>query len=196
MKLRTSFKNNKNMLIFLGILFLIGVIIGSIVFMKQPDITKAAISLELNEFPTIVEASNQNQIIFHILIILILFLLSFTVIGIFGSFFYLFYEGCSLGFSLAMFYYKFKLSGIVFSLIFNIISKLIFVLIIVYVCIIGVKIAKKIIGSIVLKQDEITYRFLKRHSLILSIVVGSVLLSEVFVYFLGNKILSIFLFLL
>ena len=74
--------------------------------------------------------------------------------------------------------------------------KLVFLLILFYIVFMGIRIVKRIIGSIVLKKDEITYFFIKRHIMLLGIVLGVGLVNEIIVYFLANRILKLFIFLL
>ena len=196
MTIRTSIKKNKYKLIFLVVLFSISIIFGILLFNTQADIVKSAINIEMDMFKELIINKNQNQIIYHLIILTILFALNFTIIGVVGSIFYLFYEGCSLGFSIAVFAYKFNLTGIIFSILFNIITKVVFILLLVYVCLLGIKISKKILGSVVLKKNEITHYFIKRHLILFGIILGSSLLSNIILYFLGNKVLALLLFLL
>ena len=51
-------------------------------------------------------------------------------------------------------------------------------------------------GGVILKRNEITYQFIRRHFIILAIVLGVGLVNEVLTYFFANKILKLFLFLL
>ena len=196
MLFRTSFRNNKYKLIFLGILFSLGIIFGILLFNAQSDIVKRSISIEMDSFADMVRNINQNQIIYHLLVLSILFALNFTIIGVLASIFYLFYEGCSIGFSIAIFFYKFNTTGIMFGIIFNIVTKLIFILLIIYVCLLGIKIANKILGSVVLKQNEITHYFIKRHLILFGIILCTSLLTNIIIFFLGSKVLALFLFLL
>jgi len=184
MKLGTSFNKNKTMILFIVSLFVIGIIVGIVLFINESEIMKNLITLEMDGFGDLIRNTNQNQIIYHLIIILILFLLNFTVIGFLGTLFYLFYQGCSLGFSIAVFAYSYGIGGVLFGLLFNIVTKLIFILILFYLVFLGVRVVKRIIGSIILKKDEITYLFIKRHIMILGIILGIGLVNEIIVYFL------------
>lgn len=196
MKLRTSLKNNKYILMFLCTLFVIGIIFGIIYFIKQPSIVKSAIGTEMDMFKELIKTTKQNQVLYHLLILVIIFFLNFTVIGFLANIFYLFYEGCSLGFSIALFTYKYKISGIIFGLIFNIITKSFFLILIGYIGFLGIKIVKKTIGSVVLKQNNLNYIFLKKHILIFFIIIGVSLFSDLILYLWGNSFLKLFLFLI
>ena len=196
MNARTSLGKRRNIIIFLVVLFLIGIILGFVIFYKQNDIMKSSIGLELDNFVNLVKNTKQNQILYHLIIVSGLFLLNFTVVGWLFNLFYFFYEGCSIGFSLAMFLFKFKVGGLFFGIAFNLLVKFIFVAVLFYITMVGVNVIKKMVGSVVLAKNEISYMFLKRHALILGIVLGIVLIYDMFWYFLGNKILGLFVFLL
>jgi len=196
MKLRTSLNKNKTRIVFILSLFVLGIIVGVAIFIREPEIMKNIIVLEMDGFGDLIRSTNQNQILFNSLILLILFLLNFTVIGFLGTLFYLFYQGCSLGFGVAVFAHTFGIGGLLFALLFNIVTKLVFILILFYLVFLGIRVVKRIVGSIVLKKDEITYLFIKRHLMILGIVLGVGLLNEIIVYFLANRILKLFIFLL
>ncbi len=195
MKKRTSFKN-RHLLLFLLVIFTLGLIFGIVIFLKQNNITKSAISLELELFNNIIKTTNQNQILFHIFLCLIIFLLNYTGIGIIASLGLVFYEGISFGFSIAILTFKFKISGLIFALIFNILTKGIYILLIIYIAYAGINFLKKVIKCIQSKRYEISYSFIKNQGKILLIVLGIILVNEILIYFFGNKILSWFLFLL
>ena len=196
MNIRTSLKSNKYKLIFIGVLFLIGIFFGIIIFFKQPNIIKENISLQLELFTQVITSNRVNQLLYHLIILIILFILNFTVIGFLGTIFYLFYEGCSFGFSVAIFTYKYKLSGLLFSILFNIVTKFCFLLLLMYVSYKGITVIKRVIGSIVLKQNDITYLFIKRNLTVLSIIISISLISDILLYAVGSKVVQLFLFLL
>ena len=192
--IRTSFKN-KGILIFLISIFLIGFIFGFIYYFKLPLITKTGINENLLDIKSLLKDANLNYFFQHNIIFTMIFFLSFTVILFPFIIFYLFYEGVSLGFSFIIFFSSFKMSGLIYSLILFIITKLLYLLFIFYLIYNSFIITKTMILLILKKNRNINITF-KKYLQRLIILIVIMLLYDVFIYFLGSKILCLFKFLL
>lgn len=194
MKLKWT-SSNKTLLKFLISLLFIGIITGIIVYIKQPSIIKTSIINELDLLDITLKEARQNNFIYHLIIFSIIILLSLSVVGLPIMIFYLFYEGISAGFLIASFFHYKKVPGLFYAGIFTLINKLIFYLIIIYLIIGTIRYSKKMIISFKTKnnliQEHVFLMFIKN---IFGLII--MLLYDVFLFYLGNKILAYFLFLL
>ncbi len=194
MKLKWT-SSNKVLLKFLISLLIIGFIIGIFVYTKQPSVIKESISSELSLLDVTLKESKQNNFIYHLVLFSIIIVLSLSVIGVPILIFYLFYEGLGAGFLSAGFFKYKKVTGFFYSNIFLIINKLLYFLVIIYIIVNSINYSRKIIVSFSLKdrllQDHLFIMFIKN---IFALIV--ILLYDLFLYYLGNKILAYFLFLL
>lgn len=191
---RTNHKNIAK--VFILSLIVIGLLFGIIYYNLQSELNKSVILTKIQDLPNIIKSTHQNTIIFHLIAIIILVFLAYSIIGMPLILFYLFYECTSLGFLLASFYGSFKLSGILFGIVYLIICKLIYIIFLVYLSYIALKISKKLLRTLVLKENESLYQHLKNMFMKLGIAFVFVLIYDLFLYFCANPILKIFLFLL
>lgn len=182
---------SKIVLKFLGILFVIGIITGIILYLKEDNDTKIIINNELNNLIANIKNTNQNNFIMHIITFSILFLLSFTVLGLPIVLFYFYYEGTSIGFLIISLIKYSGTNGLLFSLIFLLITKLIYILVLLYFTFYSIMYTKKIIHNI--KSDKTV--IIHNHLIKIIIIIGVILLNDIFLYFFGNKIVGLFLFL-
>ncbi len=182
--------------IFIITLIIIGIIFGIMYFYMQEDLSKTLIYDKLANISSIIKDSNQKMIVVHLITIVILLFLSYSIIGMPLILFYLFYECTSLGFLIASFYASFSIKGVIFALIYILISKAIYIICLVYICYIALKITKKLLRVLLLKEQESLYTLLKNLFLKLGIALVVIIIYDLFLYFGANKILSFFLFLL
>lgn len=195
-KVWTSIKRNKTMIIFLLSIFIIGAIFGVFYYIQQSDVIKNGIKEGLTTYKTTISKTNINLFVEHIFLLTAIFLLSYTIIGNVLSIFYLFYEGIILGFSTAIFIANYKFSGLIFNLISFILTKALFITSVIFISIVALKITKKIIYTIISKKGESFYELIRFNILKLFIILAIVLISDLFIFFLSNKILSFLTFLL
>lgn len=195
-KVWTSIKRNKTMIIFLLSIFIIGAIFGVFYYIQQSDVIKNGIKEGLTTYKTTISKTNINLFVKHIFLLTAIFLLSYTIIGNVLSIFYLFYEGIILGFSTAIFIANYKFSGLIFNLISFILTKALFITSVIFISIVALKITKKIIYTIISKKGESFYELIRFNILKLFIILAIVLISDLFIFFLSNKILSFLTFLL
>lgn len=188
---------NKNVAkIFIISLILIGVIFGLLYFNLQSDLNKSVILSKMDSLSTVISKQHQNLIFTHIITIIILVFLAYSIIGVPLVFFYLFYESTSIGFLTASFYSAFKVKGLLFSLIYIVVCKLIYLIFLVYLSYISLKISKKMLKTLILKENESLYHHLKNMFLKVVISIIIVLCYDLFLYFLANPILNLFSFLI
>jgi len=180
---------------FLLSLFIIGIIIGFYTYYNQSEITHASIAYEIENISQIITGTRANNFIMHIIIFSVGMLLSLIVIGIPFIIFYFFYEAVSIGFLLASFFSNGGVEGLFFGLIFMIINKLFIYIIILYLILFSIQYAKRIINGI-RKKDYRISNYITNQIIKNIIIIIAVLIFDVFIFFLGNMIISYFLFLI
>ena len=135
-----------------------------------------------------IKTTHQNMIIEHLIIIIILVFLSYSIIGLPVILIYLFVECTSIGFFIGALYNSFKLKGLLFGVIFTMISKLLFILCLLYISYIALKITKRLLRVLIFKENDSLYKLLKNLFLKLGVVVLGILIYDTLVYFFANKI--------
>lgn len=182
------FKNNF-VVKFVVTLFLFGIAVGAVAYLSfKPDIT-----LYLDEFKSVVATGHNNVFILNLSILTGIFILSIVIAGIPLVLFYIFYEGLSIGYTIAAFmaYYSFK--GVLFYLLFFIVIKLIYIIVILYFSIVSIRFAYNFGKYLYEKNKEGVYKVL-RLEFIRYILIGIIILiNSTLIYFLSNKIISLFI---
>lgn len=191
MKLKWT-SSNKPLIKFLIILFIIGIFVGIYLYLNANNIVKESVLNEISTIPEIITKTRQNCLFSHLLIISIIIILSFTIIGVPLIIFYYFYESVSLGFFIATLWKWKKINGLLFSIPFTIINKLIFFALLIYIIINSLSYSKKIISNWKANKNDIIIRHLYK----MGFALITILTIDTIIYFGGNKLLSIFLFLL
>lgn len=194
--MKQCIKRNSKVIKFVVTLIIIGLLAGIILYLNLNSETKESIIKSIDEINKNILISKQNNIVFHLLIISIFILFSLTIILYPLTYFYLFYEVLSFGFVLA-FYTKINgIGGLLYSLIYFVLNKALFLLILIYLNVVSFQLIKRIINSI-LQKDNISVRDLYQNYFLKTIIsIGAMLLFDIIIYFFGNKILSIFQFLI
>lgn len=189
MKIKWS-NRSKNYLKFLSLLLLLGIITGIYLYLVQSNIIKISITNKLSDLSNLLN-NHQSNFITHTIIISVFAMLSITIIGIPLCLFYYFYEGVSVGF-LIMAFIKYKnIKGLLYGTIFIIINKLIYIILITYLLLISIQYAKNILNNKKDKKNLIINYLVK-----IFIVFIIILINDLILYLVGNKLLSIFLFIL
>lgn len=184
--------NNKRYLIFVSIILLIGFTFGIIYYNLLSSDIKEMINY------TIINYNNTryNSIIKDLIIMSLLLVTSFFIIGFPLSFFYLFYEGLSLGLIFNIFIVNFKLSGLLYALIYIILNKILILVLMFFFIKRVIAISRYIIGLIIYKKDDVIRNKLicnTRNSIYLIIIV---LIINILLYFITPYIFNTLLFLL
>ena len=142
-KLKLRINIDKKLLIFLTILLLIGITVGSIFVSILDSTDKNLISEHLYNFIDNIESNNldyfsvlKNNLITNISFVIVIWLLGISVIGL-PFILIMFFSKCFiLGFSIGAVLYVFKFNGILFSLFYilpgQVVSILIYLLLTMY----------------------------------------------------------------
>lgn len=185
-------RNNLSTIKFIVSLAIVSIIIGFILYNNQTPELKKVIIEKVGDLSINITSTNQNNILFHLGLLSILTILSLILIGLPIGLIYYFYEFVSIGYLLSsLFNYK-KLNGLLFGSIFVIINKMLFLLLLSYFLINTINYTKKYLKSLKLSKKDLIINYLYKCFFVILIV----FLNDIIIYYLGNKITSIFLFLL
>lgn len=187
----TSFKKYNKIILFLMIIFFIGLVSGGIYF----SLTQESIVIDL-EKELLNLGYNSNHMIFHIVILSLIIVSSFLVIGNVVGWFIYFYEAMSIGFMISSYLTYFGVSGAMFALLYTLIFKLVYVVSLTIILVKLFYFSKNIIGYLLLNKDN----YLKESAIAnLSIVikmVGIIFISDILLVFTGEYITNLFSFLI
>lgn len=185
-------RSNKNTIIFVFTLAILGIITGIILFSNSDISLKNGIIDKLNELIQNINESRQNNLIFHISIISILILFNIVYIGIPISIFYYYYEFTTIGFLLGTFYFYKKVRGVVFGIILVLTYKALFLIILSYFITFSIKYIKSSFSRRRTSKKQLILNQLYKSI----IIIFFISIIDLIILWLGNKFLSIFLFLL
>ena len=179
-------KKNKYALVLVVSIFVISLIVGFIYGINNP--------YDISEY---VKNIDKNMLLFnHLLVIMLFFFSTISLIGILINGFYIGFEGVSVGFVVSAFFKTYGIKGIIYSLINLLLNKGLFIIILFYLFIVGVKYVKKSLSNVVgLSTDYLIVLMkpmVKKYLLITIFIVIYDLLN----YFLLYKLVKYFTFIL
>lgn len=177
---------------FISVLFFIGFVSGLLLELAiHPDF-----SSYMGQFYTAVSSTRMNTFLLHGGLISAIFVLSVVIIGAPLIIFYIFYEGLATGYTLGAFITCYGLKGMAFYLFFFLIVKFVFLIVAFYFITISLRFTKKVMQALIQKNRENLSQILMKHFIRYAIVTIGVALNSLFIYFFGNKIISLFQFLI
>ena len=186
---------NKKVFIFISIILLIGIISGILFLIFLNEASKELIFLNINEYIQNLNNYKINNIFMDTIILSSLLILSIFIIGIPLSIFFIFFNGFSIGFIISSLSSIFGFKGLIYSIIHIIINKFIFLFFLYFLFLAMYKIVLLLIKYWVHKEkinkDEIIHLFKK---IILCLLI--IIIYDLILYFLGNKIMNLFNFLI
>lgn len=175
---------------------IIGFLTGIILYLNLNKETKDLIANSLINLNQNLKETKQNNIIYHLFIISSFVLLNLTFFLYPITIFYIFYEILSFGFILTYYGSVFSIGGVIYAIISFLINKALFLLVLIYISIVAYKLIKKLLKSLINKENisvrELYLNYFKK----IIICASFIFIIDIFVYFFGNKILSLFHFLL
>lgn len=197
-KLKNYFFVNKNLFLFLSTLLIIGIVAGSVFSIT---INKADSELVTNYLKNYLNSIKANEInlldsfistsISDIGLVLFLWLLGFSVIGIPIIFMLFFYKCFVFGFTIGSILINYKAKGILLSVIYmiphHVIKLIIIMMLIIYAYIISTKIIKAILKRTEISFRSITYTYLT----LLAIVVSITTVLSLYSSFLVPKLIKL-----
>lgn len=189
-KISMQLKNQKNVLIFLAIILLFGIILGIYFGFNAKELMENTIS----NYVLKIEEQGYHFAISHFTILSLLFVLSFIGLGVPAAIAYLFFEGLTIGFCGSIFTLIIGVRGLIYILIFFLLTKIPFLFIYNFFFNKILLITKSLISWIIYKQSKKDY--------IINLALGCLILIVILLCydltfdFLGINIIKIFQFLL
>ena len=189
-KISMQLKNQKNVLIFLPIILLFGIILGIYFGFNAKELMENTIS----NYVLKIEEQGYHFAISHFTILSLLFVLSFIGLGVPAAIAYLFFEGLTIGFCGSIFTLIIGVRGLIYILIFFLLTKIPFLFIYNFFFNKILLITKSLISWIIYKQSKKDY--------IINLALGCLILIVILLCydltfdFLGINIIKIFQFLL
>ena len=170
-------------------------ILGLVFLLSINEANKEIIFLNINEWMQNIENGHINNIITHVVVLSSLFILSLIIIGLPLNLFLNLYNGFSIGFIIITLTNLFKIKGFFYSIIYIIITKAIYIF---FSFILTASNSKYCLVNI--KTFLKTFKFNKEQLTILCqknlLCIGIIICYDIFLYFVGSKILTIFNFLI
>ena len=179
-------KKNKYALVLVLSIFVISLVVGFIYGINNP--------YDISEY---VKNIDKNMLLFnHLLVVMLFFFSTISLIGILINGFYIGFEGVSVGFVVSAFFRTYGIKGIIYSLINLVLNKGLFIIILFYLFIVGIKYVKKCLSNIVgLSTDYLIVLIKPMVKKYLLIVIFSVV-YDLLNYFLLYKLVKYFTFIL
>lgn len=179
-------KKNKYALVLVLSIFVISLVVGFIYGINNP--------YDISEY---VKNIDKNMLLFnHLLVVMLFFFSTISLIGILINGFYIGFEGVSVGFVVSAFFKTYGIKGIIYSLINLVLNKGLFIIILFYLFIVGIKYVKKCLSNIVgLSTDYLIVLIKPMVKKYLLIVIFSVV-YDLLNYFLLYKLVKYFTFIL
>ena len=179
-------KRNKYALVLVLSIFIISSVVGFIYGLNNP--------YDISEY--VKNIDKDLLILNHLIIILLFFFSTISLIGILINGFYIGFSGVSVGYIIAVFFKTYGLKGIIYSIINIGINKCLFILILMYLFIVGTKYVKRCVTNVVgLKEDyliTLIQPLLKKY-IVISIIL---IIYDLLNYFLLYKLVKYFTFIL
>lgn len=185
-------KSNRSIIKFLLMLFITSILVGIYLYLSKEKLIRESINTELIKMINNLDITRQNNILNHLLIIIVLSVLSLTIIGLPIILIYFLYEGVSIGFLLSSFINYSPIKGMLFGTIFIIISKIIYITILIYLLTNTLKYTKNFLKRLKTTKNELIINQVIKISFCTTIT----LINDIILYFIGNKIITIFKFIL
>lgn len=189
-KIKEYCRKKRFLLLFLAVLFLFGLIVGLYLGIDGIEILKK----DVLYYARNIGSQSYNYLLIHFFFLTISLVLSFFAIGIPLLCTILFYEGMCLGFLLGIFSLTYGVGGGLFAAIFFVLTKLFFVVILILFFLKCLEIARKMIGKYIYKTDPSIV--ISKHLKACFYLIGFVLIYDLFLIILGDKILPLFSFLI
>lgn len=185
-------KSNRSIIKFLVMLFITSILVGIYLYLSKEKLIKESINTELIKMINNLDITRQNNILNHLLIMIVISVLSLTIIGLPLILIYFLYEGVSIGFLLSSFINYSPIKGMLFGTVFIIISKIVYIAILIYLLTNTLKYTKSFLKRLKTTKNELIINQVIKILFCITIT----LINDIILYFIGNKIITIFKFIL
>lgn len=191
--IRKIIKRNKRLLKILGFIGVLGFIIGFFIYGKFEN---TELSLYVQNISLYLKEHQINFILTHLILICIL--TSGLILGISLIFIplLLIWENINLGFMLKAFFEVFKFKGIGFGLLYFLLTKFLYLLLVLFLVKKILNASRAIINMFYKKDGVDTKYILLKNVKAIMLITFMIFINDLLVYFLANKLLIWFLFII
>ena len=175
-------KRNQYLFIFLSVILLVSFTTGFIIYFKLNNDLKVSLINNISNIKESMLNFNINSIFKHIFIIILLFFLSFSVLGYFLSIFYLFYINMSISFTFTVLCQIYGLKGLIFGILYFILFKLVYLVLFLLINSKLYGISKSFLGYFLYKNNI----YIKNYVISIVILLILVIINDIFIYYLSN----------
>lgn len=184
---------NKKLYFLISTFLVVGIVLGIVFVLMQDEATKEILFLNINESIQKFSAYKINLMGIHLMTLSSLLVLSIFIIGGPLIIFFLFYNGFTIGFIICNLTLIFGIKGLLYALIYIIITRGVYLVLINLLITKLFKIIKNVINKVIKKEKNNNLVFYIEQSLI---IIGIIFINDIILYFLGNKLMNLFHFLL
>lgn len=198
-------KKEKKIIIFNIIIFLVGLIFGSLFINFIGNADKKILVDEVGEFFTCVKTLDksifglgafESILINNIIQITIIFILGISMIGIFAVILILFFKGFTTGLTIGTIIYKYSLKGILGSLLYIFPCHVAFILIYLFLSFFSVYVSIKFLKSLLTKKSLDFKTFIGRYFLAFIISLVLIITISLVDAYITPVLLKLFTFLI
>ena len=203
--LNETIKKNKNLLIFLLITFIVGLVFGSLFINFITDADKSLLIEQVSTyFSSIKKLSSDvfginvflNESLNNALQLLIIFILGISMIGVFAVVIILFFKGFMLGTTLSVIILNYQLKGVVGTLLYVFPVMIINILIYVFLSFFALHASIKFLKAL-FKKDNLNFKtFLGKYLLAFIISIILILIACLLDAYLTPILLKLFTFII
>jgi stage II sporulation protein M len=193
-----AFKN-KRLYLFLLLIFIIGVIFGSIFITILDDSDKASVLSQIGDFFSKIKSNKfdfaevfKSSVTSNLLYIALVFILGISIIGIPIVIIMLFLKGFMIGFSIASIIAKYKIIGLLGAITYIFPHIIISAIVIFVISYYALKISFSILKSVIEKKTINFSEIINRYSVIMLIGVIAMVISSLIETFISPYIMKLF----
>lgn len=180
---------------FLISIFIVGLIFGIILGIKQDIIFKNDVVYSFKSIKETLLNKRINLIIIHTVICIILIVNSFLAPLYIFNVLYLFSKGMCIGFSIYLLTLTFGIQGLVSGFLYSFVLQLVYIVCLLFILLKCFDLSKAVLGMLFDDQD-MRKRQIKRICSAIGIMTMVILLNDIIIYFFSKEILTKLLFLL
>lgn len=180
---------------FLISIFIVGLIFGIILGIKQDIIFKNDVVYSFKSIKETLLNKRINLIIIHVVICIILIVNSFLAPLYIFNILYLFSKGMCIGFSIYLLTLTFGIQGLVSGFLYSFVLQLVYIVCLLFILLKCFDLSKAVLGMLFDDQD-MRKRQIKRICSAIGIMTMVILLNDIIIYFFSKEILTKLLFLL
>ena len=183
-------KKKKYILLFLGVLFVFGVVVGAMIGLSNVGVLES----QALYFKEHISEISYQYILLHFFFLALSLFTSYFGIGLPILLTLFFYEGMSFGFVFALFTNTFHIGGFLFAILFLLITKGVYLVLFVLFFFHSFEIARKRIGDFIYKTNSCSS--LQNHAKAGILLIFFTFLFDIALLLFGTPLISLFQFLL